>query len=218
MISSTRCLVNLRDIAPRTTERGILVGCTGCGKTTLAKALLPLYRHAVAVDPKCTLGADARGRGHLPGYELCRSPNDLVRAGRRHERLQYRPDPAWQNLDGYEQVYGWLFDRHNTFIYTDEAFLIMEGNRIPDAVRACVTSGRERGIGMLTATQRPSGVDLRLLTEAERFYCFRLRHADDLKRMEHLMGGAIASKPAKGHAFYYSGPSLEEPVYYRLSL
>jgi hypothetical protein len=198
---------SLADIAPGTRQRGLLVGQTGCGKTTLGKWMLRNYSYCLALDPKISLGtSDAEPEGHLPGFELARSPEELAELAGSYDRLQYRPDPEYQQFEEWERVYRWVFDRKNTFVYTDETNLVCKGPYPTDGMRACVTSGRERGIGMLHATQRPANIPGILLSESEHFYVFRLEKLDDRRRMAEMMPEDVVREPAKGHGFWYQGP------------
>jgi hypothetical protein len=183
------------------------VGQTGSGKTTLARRLIPRYSYVLALDPKIQLGAtDEDPEGCLPGFTLARSPEELVEVAQDSDHLQYRPDPEYQGIETWDQVYRWAFDRRRTFIYTDEVNLVCRGNLPTDGMRACVTSGRERGIGMLHATQRPAGIPRILLTESEHYYVFRLEAKDDRKRLaEGEVPEVIIEQPAAPWWFYYKG-------------
>lgn len=180
--------MNLKEIAPLPSERGVIIGATGSGKTTLAKAILGLYRRTIAIDPKQTLGSGDRGGGHLAWYALARTPRELERLAKKVDHVQYRPEMKYQNPQEWERIYDWIYRRGNTFVYTDEIFDIHHWSHPPNSFRRCITSGRELGIGMLHATQRPRGVDRRILTEAERFYVFHLRDPDDQRFLKARMG------------------------------
>jgi len=69
---------------------------------------------------------------------------------------------------------------------------------------------------MITCTQRPTGIDLRLLSEAEHYVCFRLRKENDRKRMAEVMGDKVVTHPARGHAFWYMRDEDEQPSYFVL--
>lgn len=193
----------------------ILVGKTGSGKTTLALALLPAFEHVLVIDPIHVLadrlplleGDDQRNRD---GYVICTSPAELAEAGRSHAKLLYQPDPEHMNWEAYDTVYHWVFNRKHTMVYTDEGLRVMRpSGQAPPYMEACYTAGRQRGVGMMTATQRPSKVDLRVLSEAEHYVCFRLKLRQDRERMAELMGDEVLTSP-KGFSFWYSGEGKYE--------
>jgi len=183
--------MDLTTIRPKNTERMLIVGATGSGKTTLARKLLQSYdedQAIIVIDPKCTYETqDER-------YKLVRSPFSLRWLGRA-KLIHYKPDKDHQDVRSYDKVYEWAFRRRNILVYTDETYLTMNANRSPDAQRACVTCGRELGVGMIFATQRPSGIDLRIYTESEHKICFYLAHDDDRKRMAQEMGKTVMIDP-----------------------
>src|SRR5437016_4132456 len=176
--------LTLKEMRPLPNERAMLVGATGTGKTTLGRQLLAGYQDILVVDSKCTYG----GKGGEPGYRMVSTPGGLKWCGKGKRLIQYRPDEESQGVDDYNAVYRWAYRRGNILIYTDEAFLVHHGPYAPDYLRNCVTCGRELGIGMITGTQRPRGIDLRVMTESEVFYAFQLRHRDDRRRIAEMIG------------------------------
>lgn len=193
------------DVTPGRTSRAIAVGATGTGKSTLEKGVLRAMPYVLAIDPKPSLGMP----GHLPGFTLCRTPMELrdqARRGVRH--LQYRPEIAFQNDEDYDRVFLWAFRCGNRYIGIDEAYLVHTRTAGP-GLMACVTSGREKGIGMFVCTQRPCGIDPRLISEAEFGYVFQLRKPEDRERMAECLGQPAVEEPATGHKFWYCAPGHE---------
>ena len=206
-------LNSLKGLRPKPDQRMILVGATGTGKTTLARHLLRPFPTVIVIDSKCTYG----GSEGEPGYTMVHSPKSLRGLRSSIDFIQYRPDENHQTVADYDEVYKWCYRRQKLMIYSDEAFLVHHGSYAPDWLRACVTCGRELGIGMITATQRPRGIDLRLMTEAEIFAAFDLRHRDDRKRMAEMGGDEFMIRPPR-HAFWVWRAGDQQPTLARLQL
>jgi hypothetical protein len=206
-------MLTLKHLRPKPDQRLILVGATGTGKTTLARQLLKPFPSIIVIDSKCTYG----GKEGEPGYEMVSTPTALKRLRASVDYIQYRPDETHQTVLDYDEVYKWCYRRQNLMVYTDEAFLVHHGSYAPDWLRACVTCGRELGIGMITGTQRPRGIDLRLMTEAEIFIAFDLRHKDDRRRMAEMGGDEFMVRPPQ-HAFHVWRAGDSRPMLARLKL
>lgn len=159
----------------------------------------------LVVDPKPSLGMPA----HLAGFTLCRSPEELVKAARSGVRwLQYRPGVDWQTDEDYDRVFLWAFRCGHRYLAIDEAYLVHTRQAGP-GLMACITSGREKGVGMLTCTQRPVQIDPRLISESEYGYVFQLRKPEDRERMAECLEEPALMTPAKGHQFWYCAPGQD---------
>src|SRR5689334_18134024 len=100
--------------------------------------MLKLYPWLLVIDPKGDFG----GPKGLPGSELVSTPQAMARS--RARLIHYRPPIQLQTEENWDRVYQWAFNRGNTFIYTDELLMIMDGYSVPDGFRSCACQGRSR--------------------------------------------------------------------------
>lgn len=216
--------VTITDITPAPSERLLIVGASGSGKTTLARAMLPAFEHIIAIDPLGMLGSDGKPGNHLEGFKLVRSPEEVMKYGNqktlsgkmKHPWIQYRPGPQYDHWTHYDRVFEYVLLRGNTLLYNDEAYRVMRGRIAPTYLMACMTGGRQKGVGMISCTQRPTGIDLRLISESEHLACFRLRYSADRKRMAEQMDEIVFSRPARDFGFWYMRDGDDKPRFLRL--
>lgn len=150
-------------------DRIALVGTTGSGKSTLARHLLALYPWVVIYDPK---------HEHYDGYivtSVDRLPKKPLPVIIYQPRSQDITDP-----DELNRFFHWVYLRGNTVLYVDEAYLATNGGKtMPLYYLACLAQGRSRGIGVITATQRPNRIPQIILSECEHWFVFRLNSPND---------------------------------------
>lgn len=178
------------------TERALLVGRTGCGKSTLARSLLVTMPYVVVIDPK--------GEFDLPDGKPISDPNDLskIRGGDPRPIL-YRPDPQFCVPAIFDSVFRWVYERRNCTLYVDELFAVMRNGIAPHYLQAVLTRGRSLKIRTLAATQRPFRIPLEILSESEHRFMFELNLQDDKKRMAELIGPEALQKLSGRHNFLY---------------
>lgn len=185
-------------------DRGVLIGKTGGGKTTLAKFLIEddWKPYSVSWNPKGSEKVLEWNQTHVTSLsELYKKEDDED-----VKRLVYTPTAlnARNERNQFEFFY-WIYERRNTRLYIDEATEIQyNGLKPPDYLTACLNRGRERGVSTLTATQRPSGVPMNILSESEHYYVFKLNLHQDRQRVEQITGILIEQQAElKDFEFYY---------------
>jgi hypothetical protein len=76
---------------------------------------------------------------------------------------------------------------------------------IPEYYRACLTRGRELGIGMWSASQRPSGLAQIILSESNHYIIFDLNMPQDRKKLAEVSGQPqLLEKPGRFKFWYYN--------------
>jgi hypothetical protein len=214
----------LPDLKEGSTKRAMICGPAGEGKSRLAREILrglqPVYRSTVILDPK--------GEFQFPGarvYErykdLCyRDPVSAVRV-----RI-YRPGPReLGDLGAADHIFWWCWvrgrnatKRHGfaprVLLYLDETLWYIRYGLAPRGLLACITTGRGLGVGVICATQRPSGIPVAIRSESEHVYAFRLRTRVDRRRIEEDTGIAEERQLAlPQHAFLHAyGRHVDGPL------
>lgn len=133
--------------------------------------------------------------------------------------------PNLAYTDWLQAALGWFYedsdDDYQQLIYIDELADFFSssgaygrGNAIVQAIR----SGRERGVAVMAATQRPTGVPPSFFSEASRVYLFKLRKAADLKHLQESILPEDVRVPRCPHAFKLYDDEDESVGVYRLRL
>lgn len=185
----------------RTDERVTLVGKTGSGKTTFARCALRGVSRLLVLDPKgtCTW---------VP--EIDRYALRALRKGRSFQaRVHALTEAEWDE-------WMWMaFEAGDLVVYIDEVYGVVPPGRRSVALNALLTRGREFGIGVWSATQRPAWCPLVVLSEAEWLVVFRLQLKEDRKRVASIMGEDVEKIKLTGHEFLLYNAEWEKPVHIR---
>lgn len=206
-------------------ERGLLIGRTGSGKTKNAvwqmrsTAASPVIIMDTKQEPGDPFAALPKVRGDKSREELLRLRGgiDEFRRLKRSDLPEYvllQPpaeditEPA--ALDEYLQV---IFERFApAFTYIDEGYAIHESGRPGPAYVRLLTQGRAFGHTVLTGVQRPRWVSVFAMSEAERYYVYKLTKGEDRKAVGDYIPGFEDLDPLAPHHFYYYDLGHDRPL------
>lgn len=196
-------------IVPNSSDRGIVIGQTGAGKTFFMRYLLLTVKRLAVLDPKGTLaGPNASGGDWRLDEWSRRTPKALKRGVPFRVRV---PAP----LNGDWSPYLWQFYKAgNMMLYIDEMYGVVAPRKpMPTALNAIYTRGRELGIGAWSASQRPSWIPLEVMSEAQWFVLFRVLLEEDRRRMAAVMGRQVMEEIPDDYGFWVYHVSWREPEY-----
>lgn len=165
-------------------ERGLIVGQTGSGKTAFACHMLANHPRAPVIiyDTKIEPKFDALPRTVITSD--MREAKDLSYDEEIYN-IVYRPplgvavDPELMD----SALTNHYYNLAHCDAYIDELYTFANNGRAGPGILALLTRGRSKGITTIMATQRPSWIPRICLTEAQRYYIFRLSDRQDVKRL-----------------------------------
>jgi len=179
---------------PTTSERTVIVGRTGSGKTFMGAWLLSKSafdrQPFIIVDYKRDSLLNASPKIKQIGYnELPKYPGLYI----------LHPEPTHDDA-----VDNWLmrvWKRGRTGLYFDEGFMLPDKKGLP----AILTQGRSLHIPAIVVTQRPAWLSRFVFSEADHFAVFHLNDSDDRKKVgRFLPEGAAEAVPPEFNSIWYS--------------
>ena len=189
-------------------DRVFICGKTGSGKTYLSRHLLASLNRLIVLD----------GKGTLKDWNLEPYNRDSMRKLRTGQDVRIRalPDLRDQPQEFFRRVLREAFEAGNVTVYIDELYSVVPpGTLAPPELWACYTRGREFGVGVWSATQRPVWVPLVALSESEHFFMFRLSLQEDRGRLAAFLGREVEEPISDTHGFFYGKAEWDKPEYYR---
>lgn len=222
---------SMDDITLEIGERGIILGMTRVGKSTLAEVIIDnwqtKYKKAriVVLDSKPRFKAQWQLNG-LPAAPLYRNwdwgytiPNSVV--------IPMRDPKAELSLAwslGYHVVIAQIHQRSDIkklddvlqaayetrkknyplFFYVDELNnFFRSGQAAGNGIVMAITSGGERSTAFLGAAQRPRWISVEAIESMTKLYWFYTPYGDDVKHLKSMGVPPSAAPPSQYYVFYF---------------
>lgn len=193
--------MTLNQLEVKPDERAAAIGQSGSGKTFLSLRLIHrvILRNGnlALIDPKRLL--EIPKTWDIKVYD---NADKILRE--KPKQFCYRPKPAdLRNFDAYDKVYRYCYNLGNIFVYSDDMVGIVHRSKWPDYLQICYQMGRQKKVAMLSAFQRPAHVPLFLMSEASKFYVFRLTMNSDIKRVHEFCNGYDPQRLTQRYSFMF---------------
>lgn len=176
-------------------DRVLMLGRTGCGKSTAARAMfLSAPGPRLVVDPADSKLTDIPGCAHVYGPRENLAPDvlaqrvaDGLERVRDAETIRFVPGQPTRGHE-YDSVYRWAFNRFPRRVWLDEAGIAAPANGCPEMITAYLVQGRKRQLGHQACHTRAMEISLNLIAQAQHILLWELPHPDDRDRVAKVTG------------------------------
>jgi DNA polymerase III delta prime subunit len=166
-------------------EHVCLVGPTGCGKTTLARELLPMRAFSVAFAVKRTDDTLS-----ALGWPIIRQwPPE------RPSQRQVILWPKMDSMDAFQRQHDVMraalrdiYRKGGWTVYADDLAYMSEMLKLDKEIRAIAKQGRSAKITLVSCIQRPSRVPIETYSEVGHLFAWRLGDGRDAKTLREIAG------------------------------
>jgi hypothetical protein len=163
-----------------------LIGKTGCGKTTLANALLPLRGNVVVIATK-PKSKSLEKFGADNGYHRIESWDPKANPLEHPKRILWPPVSNFAHVTRQRYAIGMAFNDiygvGKWCIYVDELRFITDTLKLNDAVELFLQQGRELGISFIGGMQRPKFVPLLVYSQSTHLFFWQEKDINNLERI-----------------------------------
>lgn len=189
--------MDIKDLLPEQDEQMFICGMKGAGKTTFVKNLIrPIAKKqlVIIIDSKPEWENLVPMFGNGEYHKL--NPRFLFMLRKESTRgiyvYQCDPNVKAHSDKNVDKIIRWAIARGkfkkkrkkpNCTIYVDEFGDFSKGHTTSYMMDKLLRQSRSKNIRLIIGTQRPSGIDLKAITEARTFVVMTLQHLADRKRM-----------------------------------
>lgn len=206
------------NISPDVGERALIVGQTGSGKTQFNTWLLKFLGHQFIII------YDTKIEPKFESYENFSIVLTVEEARKEIKRLKKFKDkqffiivrPSVEDSADPELLDKMLYYHyahlHGVAAYIDEAYTFHKNGQAGPGLIALLTRGRSKKITTIISTQRPAWLSRFCISEAQKFFIFRLVDDKDKKRLSDVIPKFDKKPNPKRYHFYYFEYDLDEPI------
>lgn len=184
---------------PGPTERTVIFGRTGSGKSVFAVWLLS---HA-SIDERPWIIIDHKQDKYLKSLPFVKK----IKVGDIPKKPGvYLANADYNNSSMDEDVDDYLFDilrKGNIGIFSDEGSNLPQREPKYRGLKAVFAQGRSKRVPFIFATQRPAWINKSVLSEADHYICFDLATAGDIQRVNEFMPDVDPQSLARYSCHWY---------------
>lgn len=205
-------------------EHVFVCGGTGSGKTMLCEVYLAnVDSMVIKLDTKLEV-FEKRKQGKPIWYGLSDDDIDVI------ERLEdlpyitknrviYAPIAEEMNLDFYNALAEWVYDKGDCILWIDEMMSVCDSpQRYPFGIKKLFTRGRFINAVCWVCTQRPTDIPTICIANSQHFFIFNTPLPQDRKKLVDSTGCSDFMKLLPKYIFQYSYTGADKCVQAKLKL
>jgi energy-coupling factor transporter ATP-binding protein EcfA2 len=219
-----------KTISIKQDEHVFICGMTGSGKSQLAEIYLAgeNFPHVVMLDTKGQVYERRkkrqpiwRGLEEKEDFTVVEHLKDLGTV--ETDKIVYAPHFQEQDLDHYNSLLKWIYQRENTTLWVDEMMEVSpSAHKYPEYIKALYTRGRSKDVGVWACAQRTLDIPAIILANTTHFFVFDLNQPQDRKKMADSTGvPEFQIKPSTvggKYSFWYFNYKMDKPQIAKLQL
>lgn len=207
-----------------TDEHVFIPGMTGSGKSFLAEVYLAGYKNVIMLDTKGQVyerrskGENLwRGLKEGTDFTVIERLEDITYV--KTDKIIYAPRFEEQEMDYYDALMKYVYERENTILWIDELMSVAESpSRYPRYLKALMTRGRSKNVAVWALTQRPMDIPSIIFANTTHFFVFNLMLPQDRKKMTEGTGyPEFLENPGRFNFWYLKVGADRDPIRARLS-
>lgn len=191
------------------TDKIAIIGKSGCGKTTLSKKI-----HGSGLWPRVVLfdrmgEYDEKDFTHVARGFHQFSTRILAAHKLREFRLLFKFDIESDSKDAeFNEAMRVLYYAGDLCVVVEETWNFSTKNYLPKWYRETLLTGRHKGVGLITTSQRPAEVHKTIFSQSSHIFCGQSFETNDKKYLAEFIGDENSEKLShlkKGDFLCYSG-------------
>ena len=205
-------------------EHVFVCGGTGSGKTFMCEYYLAnVDSMVVKLDTKGEV-FERRAKGKPIWHGLNDNDVEVIEHLEQlpqvqKDRVIYCPVPEEMNIDFYDSLGNWVYDKGDCIWWIDELMSVADSPmKYPFSIKKLYTRGRFKNSVCWSATQRPSDIPSIILANSQHFFVFNTPLPQDRKKLCDATGCSGFMEVLPKYIFNYSHTGAPNTVKAKLKI
>lgn len=174
------------------TEKFLIMGRSGCGKSYLAKRIQTIYPRRVIIDTVCEY-TDRSGAPIYSGAIVVHDFNDFLEELIKLETIKkfeliFQFDVENKlSVEEFDEICRVCYYFGNIQLVVEEVQIHATPHQLPHWLRNLLLSGRHQNVSIMFTSQRPGEINKTIVSQCSQIFCGSLIEGNDLKYVSNFL-------------------------------